>query len=134
MNNTRGTIRNRKFYNQIKDYSNLRWGNITPTDIDGFIDFGNKLFVLIELKYSGGDLEKGQELALERLTDDRDLIGRHSICIVATYDTDGDVDVAKCSVERVRTKNRWIHFKKTKRTVSEMIDVFLIHYAPEYLK
>lgn len=135
MNNTRGTIRNRKFYNQIKDYSNLKWGKITPTDIDGFIDFGNKLFVFIELKFKDAELERGQELALERITDSCDARGHRAVCIVANYETEGDVDVANCIVQAVRIKGRWAHYKNTNpNTVDGMIDILLSHYAPEYLE
>ena len=45
----RGVIHNRERGAQIRDYSGLRFGNITPTDIDGFMDFGGRVFVVFEL-------------------------------------------------------------------------------------
>ena len=33
----RGKIRNRECAGQLKDFSGLRFGKITPTDIDGFV-------------------------------------------------------------------------------------------------
>ena len=65
MNNTRGTIRNREASNAVKNYMKLRWKNITPTDIDGLIDFKNKLFVIIELKRSGEELKAANVLPLK---------------------------------------------------------------------
>ena len=44
----RGVIRNRQFAQQLRDFSGLRFGKITPTDIDGFMDFGDRLFVVLE--------------------------------------------------------------------------------------
>lgn len=51
---------------QLRDFTGLRWGSITPTDIDGLIDFQNKAFVLFELKREGAEMPYGQELAIER--------------------------------------------------------------------
>jgi len=39
-------IRNEDFMRQIKEFSGMRFGRISPTDIDCFLDFGNKLFKL----------------------------------------------------------------------------------------
>ena len=49
----RGKIGNRRRALQIRDFTGLRWGNITPTDIDALIDFGDKVFVFIEVKKKG---------------------------------------------------------------------------------
>lgn len=53
----------------IHDYSQLRYGNITPTDVDGLLDFGNRLFVFVELKYGNAQMPYGQQLALTRVVD-----------------------------------------------------------------
>ena len=34
------------------DFTGLRWGKITPTDIDGFVEIRDKAYVFIEVKYS----------------------------------------------------------------------------------
>lgn len=65
----RGVIRNREYAKQLKDFSGLRYGKITPTDIDGFLDFGDQLFVVVEGKHAGSAIQTGQRLALERLVD-----------------------------------------------------------------
>jgi len=65
----RGVINNRARAQQIINYSGLRYDTITPTDIDGFIDFGNKVFVIMEFKHSDAPLPYGQRLALKRLCD-----------------------------------------------------------------
>ena len=129
--NARGTIRNRAIANIVRNYLGLRWRNITPTDLDGFIDFGNKCFVIIELKFGQANVPNGQALAIERLADSIEESGKCSIAIVARYETCGDIDVAMCIVEKIRFNHRWIQIGKV--TVKNLIDRFLKRYAPEYL-
>ena len=62
-----GIFRNREYAKQLKSFSGLRFGKITPTDIDGFLDFGNNVYVFIETKHGDAPLPYGQKLALERL-------------------------------------------------------------------
>lgn len=63
----RGVIYNRERKKQIIDFRGMRYGSITPTDVDGFLDFGNKLFVYFEIKHDDAPLPYGQRLALERI-------------------------------------------------------------------
>lgn len=126
---SRGVIRNRQFANQVKDFSGLRYGSITPTDIDGAIDFGNRVFVFIELKYGAGNIPCGQKLALERIADDLDCYGKPTIAIVARHDSDADIDVANCPVEQIRFRGKWI-LLANHHTVRYVIDRFLMRYAP----
>lgn len=70
MSAERGVIRNIGRAKQLNDFSGLlRPRNITPTDIDGLIDYGGKAFVYIEGKVKGKNLseEKGQKMALENV-------------------------------------------------------------------
>ena len=46
----RGKIRDATLIDRLRDFSGLRYGRITPTDIDAFMEFGNKAFVFIEAK------------------------------------------------------------------------------------
>ena len=41
-NNNRGVIQNRDRKKQIIDFSGLKYGKITPTDIDGLIEYKDK--------------------------------------------------------------------------------------------
>lgn len=117
----RGVIQNKKYAKQINDFSGLRYKNITPTDIDGFIDFGNKKFVFIETKFKGAKLPYGQKLALKRLCDS---CNKDAVLIVAEHETDGDIDVGGCFVREYRYKNKWtVQFKSI--TVKEAVIKFL---------
>lgn len=65
----RGRIQLRDRARQIVDFSGLRYGKITPTDLDGLIEYRDKAFVLYEYKYQNADMPPGQKLALTRLID-----------------------------------------------------------------
>ena len=106
----RGIIRNRDFATQIRDFSGLRFGKITPTDIDAFMDFGNKLFVFVESKHGSATLPYGQELALARLVDAcHKPPERYAICIVSRHDEPGDIDFAGARITKYRWDGRWTY-------------------------
>lgn len=127
----RGEIQNRQRAKQIINFKVLRYGNITPTDIDGFIDFGNRLFILIEIKYNGVDLPHGQRLAIERIVDNLVISGKKAIGIIATHEVENpeiDIDCAECIVKEIRLNSRW-HTCLTKSSVKKVID----YYRNKYL-
>lgn len=116
----RGVIRNRQFATQIRDFSTLRIGTITPTDVDGLIEYRNKCFILIETKHGNSELPRGQELALERLCDS---MNKPTMLIVASHNTDGDIDVGGCVVTKYRYAKVW--HKPKWITVTEMCKSFI---------
>jgi len=121
---SQSAIRNAQFMEQLKDFSGLKFGTISPTDIDGFLDFGNHIFVLIELKYKHPSLQGGQRLALERLCDACQSEMREAYVIIATHETDipNQIDVAGAIVHRMRWHGSW-HVREAKHeTVRELID------------
>ena len=123
----RGQIVFRDRARQIRDFSGLLFGNITPTDIDGLIEYHGKAYVFIELKFSGAQIPYGQKLALERLVDDLRLAGKPSLCIIAEHNamnTEDDIDVANAIVIEYRQKGKWLSPHKEYR-VSEMVEKFL---------
>lgn len=120
----RGVIRNRQYAAQIRDYSGLRYGNVTPTDIDGFVEFGDRVFVFIELKHKGAPLPHGQRLALARITDAIGETGRKSILLVAEHNTSGDIETSQCRVVEYRYQKQWLRPYK-EITIRECIDVIL---------
>lgn len=101
----RGVFEHRARAKQLLLFDGLRWDNITPTDLDAFVDFGGRAFVLIELKHEGTPLKRGQELAIERAVDTWNRGGVTTMALVATHsiaDPDADVVVADAVVVRVR--------------------------------
>jgi len=131
----RGEIVNRKRAQQIRDFSGLLYKDkITPTDLDGFIDFGDKVFVFFELKLAGISLTYGQRLALERLNKSALKAGKQVLTVIAEHNTssDEDIDVANCIVVETIQHQGW---EKANRgyTVRKVVNMFLQKYLPYYL-
>lgn len=105
----RGEIENRERARQLRDFSGLRWGAITPTDIDGFVEFGGKLFVWIEAKYQDATLPDGQRLALERVCDGVTSKERAAAVLIIEHDSPPDKDIyfATCQVREYRWHSTW---------------------------
>lgn len=100
----RGVIKDKRRAQQINDFSGLRLGNITPTDIDGLIEYHDKAWIVFEIKYKGAQLLFGQRLAIERMTNAFTAAGKKAMALVVEHnvdDTDNSVDCAKCFVREV---------------------------------
>ena len=121
----RGAVRDEAMYTQLKDYSQIRYGKITPSDIDGFLDFNDKLFVFLELKYIGTELKGGQRLAYQRVCDACQKEGRESLVIVAhhNYPPEQTIPVHEIPVSEIRYRGEWRPTKKP-YTVKALIDKF----------
>jgi hypothetical protein len=117
-----GRIIYRERAKQLRDFSGLQFGKITPTDIDGFIEYKNKCYVIMEAKYITGKHSYGQTLALERLCDDLEKT-KPTLLIFARHTTEvnQDVDYSTCDVERYRYKGAWHTCRKN---VKDLIDAF----------
>jgi len=121
MGNVRGEIRNREFATQVRDFSGLRFGNITPTDIDGIIEYKDKLYIFIETKYENAELPFGQKLCFERLCDDLQKV-KPTLLIVASHNSKGDIDVANTVVTSYRYEGKWFTLKSKKTTKSLIME------------
>lgn len=119
----RGVIRNREFAQQIRDFSGLRFGKITPTDIDAFLDFGDRLFVIIEGKHAGATLPHGQQLAIARLVDACHCPPRRiATAIIVDHYGSGDIDYAVCSVRAYRWAGVWRNPLRKRMQLREAVD------------
>jgi len=121
----RGAVRHRGHYTQLKDYSQLRYGLITPSDIDGVLDFQNRAFVFLELKFAGAEMSLGQRLMYERICDACQRGGVNSVVIVANHSSASDemIPVHELPVDRVRFKGKWSQMRPDD-TVKSVIDRF----------
>lgn len=117
-------IRNRKFAQQIKDFSGLRYEAITPSDIDCCLEFGGKLLLFIECKYGNTPLPTGQRIMLERLADNYKF---PCVVIVCSHKSDGDIDMATTIVTAYRENANW-HTELPEITLRETIDIFRAKY------
>jgi hypothetical protein len=105
----RGVIRNRDFGAQVRDFSGLLIGTITPTDIDMLIEYHGRYFIFAETKYDDMELPFGQRLALERLCDATERGNRPSILFVTSHhaSADMDIDMAQTIVVEYRYRGEW---------------------------
>jgi len=124
--NKRGIINDRDRARQIKSYENIRYGKITPTDIDGCIEYHNKAYIIIEGKYGDTELRGGQKLALERLTDDLEKTNKKILLIFFNHhvkNCNEDIKVAEQQVTLYRRNGRWNNPNQI--TVKELCDSFI---------
>jgi len=130
----RGKIRNRRRAAQIRDFSGLRWENITPTDIDGLVEYHNVCYVFYETKLEDKEMDFGQKLALERLNDDLSK-SKPCITIISTHNTpiEEDICVANTQVTEYRYKGKWIPIEFY-TTTKELADRFINWVNADYLK
>ena len=122
---SRGAIQYRQRAKQLRDYRGLQFGNITPTDIDGLIEYQNRAYIIIELKFEDAILPEGQRLALERLTDDLSKV-KTTICIIGSHcaESETDIDVANTLVVEYRWNKLW-QTPKRQCNIRECIELFL---------
>lgn len=128
-------INSQKRFHQKNNYTGLRWkGKLMPTDIDGFMEFNDRLYIFIESKYGDAPMPYGQRLALERVTDAVEKAGKPSYCLIASHDTksDEDIELAKSLVTSVRHDGEW-HPVTREKTVREIMDLLIGKHVPEYL-
>jgi len=116
---------------QINDFSNMVYdGGITPTDIDGLIEYDDKCFIFFELKLDDAPLPGGQKKALVRLIDD---LSKPSILIVAWHNVEDpsiDIDVSLAVVSCYYYCGKWYTRKHT-ITLRGLVDIFLKEHGGE---
>ena len=122
----RGKIQNRQYAKQLVDFSGVRYGNITPTDIDGLIEYKDKCFVIYEFKHKNAELPYGQRLALERLANAVSKSGKEVVVFICSHDSDSassDIYAADTRVVETFYDGKWQHRNGTK-TAKESTDSF----------
>jgi hypothetical protein len=122
---SRGVIQNEERARQIRDFSGMKYGTKTPTDIDGLIEDSEKCYVFFETKCKGAELPDGQEKALVRLCDDLGEV-KPTLLLVSEHETKPDeiIDVANTVVVKYRFEREW-YFPKAPLTTRRLVDRFL---------
>lgn len=124
--NNRGKIQNKERAKQIIDFSGVRYGNITPTDVDGYFEKANKAFVFYEYKLSGAEMPKGQELALTRIVDGLSTAGKEAVlflCQHNEFNPENDIEAANALVEKIYWRGKW--HEGSGLTVKQQTDRFM---------
>jgi hypothetical protein len=101
--------RNESLVRNFNILTGIKFGNIRPMDVDGFIEIHNKLFIFIETKHGNSPLHGAQRMALERLTDavHNPKDDKHSYLLVVSHYDIGDIDVATSIVTDYRHNGIW---------------------------
>lgn len=125
MEGDRGLIKYPELYHKEFNWSDFRYDNITPTDIDFFIEYKNILFIIGEAKYKNSIIPRGQLLALERLVDN---LKKPSILIIGEYseedyDLENRVILSSCKIREYRYNKKWHTIENY--TFKELCDRFI---------
>lgn len=136
-------ILNRDRMKQIVDFSNLKVGGFTPTDIDFVMEKNNKWWVFGEVKVKGTPITKGQDILYQRLCDNylklripcMYILTHHNIPVNEIIDVGNlSVDIAEIVVPNksgVWQKKRYIgnhEFFKGK-TISTVVNKFALRFG-----
>jgi hypothetical protein len=122
----RGAIQNRERYSQGRDFSGMRFPNdITPSDMDGVLEFSDKLFIFMEFKYDNTPISYGQKLMLKRLADTVCAAGKVGISIICEHQQKANADIL-CHQAVVREYRYLLEWRKPKKrvTIYDMINFF----------
>lgn len=112
---------------QLIDFEGIKYGSITPTDIDGLIEYKNKAFLFWEFKLEGMKMPRGQELALTRLVDLAAGAGKAAaffFCVHKVVNTDADVIAADAIVTDIYYEGEWYKTDETE-TLKAYCDRFI---------
>ena len=120
-----GKIRYPARSTQLIDFSGVRFGNATPSNVDGLLEIKGKLFVVLEYKHTSAQkIPLGQRMMIERLADQLGVGDCCSIAIIATHDAPvgKEIDGANAVVCEIRWKGKWLDFTGKNFNVRQCVD------------
>ncbi len=107
------------------DFSGIKYGNATPSNVDGVLELDGKLFVILEYKHDSAQaMSKGQRMMIERITDGLDSGGKYSIAVIGTHSSPigQEIDGANSRAVEIRWKGEWKAMTGKNFTVKDCID------------
>lgn len=125
-----GKIRYPKRAGQHIDYSGIRFGNATPSNVDGLLELDNHFFVIFEYKHtSAARMSVGQRLMIERVCDAihaRIMPASYCVAIVAQHDSPigTEIDGANAKALGVRWKGNWINVSKSGTSALDQAKIY----------
>lgn len=128
-NATRGTYQNKDYGRQLVSFEGMRYQgstglmNVTPTDIDGFIQLNKEdIFIFFELKHGKTFIPFGQAEALTKLVDE---LNDKAILFVASHGCENGEDIiaAETIVSRFYWNKQWTYVSSG--TLNEWINRFI---------
>ena len=127
----RGEIQHLERYKQLIDYSGMqRHRRITPTDIDGFIDYGGNAFIYMDAKLEGKPLSIGQKIAYENVVNSHEKAKNVACAIIFRHDVPADeiIMAHEKYIDIYYTQGKWKSPDKENTTLLEGIEIFEKHW------
>lgn len=123
----RGVIQFRNRAKQIINFSKLRYGNITPTDIDGSMDWARKnVVVQYEFKLKGAEMADGQRSHYRFIVDGLRRGGVKAFALLCEHDVENwqeDIDASSALVrEYYKGDGIWHKIERDVVTVEQFTD------------
>lgn len=121
----RGKIHIRDRAQQIRDFSGLRYGKVTPTDIDACLEMRQyNAIILYEFKSYDVPMPRGQRIALEEMIDCFEKAGKSAIlfkCVHGVSDAQKDIVADQVPVVAQYQNKKWtrIHGHVTCRQITD---------------
>lgn len=125
-----GKIRYPRRASQQIDYSGVRFGNATPSNVDGFLELDDHFFIIFEYKHaSASKMSVGQRMMIERVCDAihaRTSPPSYCVAIVAQHNAGigEEIDGANARALGVRWKGQWINVSKTNTTAMDQAKIY----------
>ena len=119
-------IQNRRRARQLIDFTDLKYGNMYPTDIDGCFEYKNKALALFEMKHGDTEMTEGQKLALVRMIDDSRAAGKEAVLFICEHyvdDCNMDVNAAQAVVRKFYYNGEWYDGRGV--TLKEKLNSFI---------
>ena len=107
------------------DFSGIRYGNATPSNVDGIIELKGRLFVILEYKHeSAQPMPRGQRMLIERITDNLHGKGKYAVGIIGIHSSPigKEIDGALSLATEVRWNGEWKSMNGKNFTVKNCID------------
>jgi len=107
---SKSLIKNKDRARQLMLFDGLvRHRGISPTDIDGLIDYKGNAFILLEGKLTGTPILNGQKMAIENLCKAIISGGKECIALVFEHQTksSNDIFVKNCLVRKIYISGCW---------------------------
>ena len=120
---------------QLVLYDGIQYGKITPSDIDGIVEYHNRIWCVYEVKAQGVELLRGQRTMLERFVHCMADANRHAIAIVCdhgVYDPQQPIYIASCAVRSIyNTENMTWRPPNYPTTLKQMSDAYIAHFSDD---
>lgn len=115
---------------QLIDLTGINYGTTSPTDIDGFLEIGNKLFVFLEFKNENAPpIGYGQKTAMQRVIDVLEESGKVALAVIGQHQTlpFEIVDGANCKAMEIRWKGSWVDLSNENFTVRDCVNRAIVY-------